>query len=199
MDIKLVFAVLAFVLVIGAMVSYIRGMLRGTNKPHAYTWLIWTVTGGIATAALMYGEGGLPVYTSAINTTLCLAVFLLSSRFGTRDITRGDALTLAVAVLAIYFWTGLHQPLWSAILGISIDLIGYWPTFRKSYAAPWDESLASWLMWLVAPTLSILALASYNVFTLINFAPITFVNGLFILFLLLRRRAVPKPADILKQ
>ena len=194
MDVKFIFALLAFATITAAIIPYILDTLSGKTKPHIYTWLIWFFTGGIATAAYAHGDGGYPAITSAIGTGYCLIVFLLSFKYGTRNITVSDTIALVVAGVAIFLWVGLNHPLASAVLGISIDLVGYWPTIRKTFAEPWSESLASWALWTLTPIFSISALSSYNIFTLISPAPILFVNAVFITFMIIRRRSLPKPA-----
>ena len=194
MDFKLLFALAAFATIVAAIIPYVADTFRGKTKPHLYTWLIWSVTGCIATAAYMYGQGGYPAITSAIGTVFCIFVFLISFKFGTKDITLSDTVALVTAGVAVFMWLVLDNPLASALLGVSIDLIGYWPTFRKTYNEPWGESLSSWLLWMTTPLFSILALSSYNIFTLVYAAPIFTVNAAFIVFMLMRRRAVLKPA-----
>jgi hypothetical protein len=198
MDIKIFFALASLALIISAMIPYIYGMFKQTNKPHLYTWLIWSITGCIATAAYIHGNGGYPAVTSGIGTALCILVFVLSFKYGTRNITVSDTVCLIIAAAAIFAWVVLNNPLASVILGISVDLIGYYPTFRKSYAEPWSESRMSWILWTVVPLFSILALSSYNVFTLINATPIFVINTVFLIFMHVRRGVVPKPADIPK-
>jgi|CXWL01.1.fsa_nt_gi hypothetical protein len=193
MDTKLLFALVAFALMVAAIVPYVLDTFKGKTKPHVYTWLIWTVTGGIATAAYIHGDGGYPAITSAIGTLFCVFVFLISFKYGTKNITVSDTIALIIAGLAIFMWVGLNNPLASVILGVSIDLIGYWPTIRKTYGEPWSEPLISWLLWTLIPLFSVLALNSYNIFTLLNPLPIAAINMAFILFFLIRRKSIPKP------
>jgi hypothetical protein len=105
----------------------------------------------------------------------------------------GDTITLLAALTAIFVWVGLNNPLWSVILGISIDLIGYWPTVRKAYAEPWSESSFAWILWTLAPLFSLLALDTYNLLTTAYYGPIFIVNALSVAMFLVRRRTLPKP------
>src|SRR5947208_1365682 len=38
---------------------YVVGMLRGRIRPHAFTWLVWTVTTMIAFAGPLVANGGI--------------------------------------------------------------------------------------------------------------------------------------------
>lgn len=193
MDTKIIFALCALVLIVWAAVPYIRDILKGATKPHVYTWLVWSVTTGIAAAGVFYGHGGYPALTTAIGSAISFSIFFLSIKYGTRDITLSDTLALIFCAVAIFVWAGLHNPLWSVILAASIDIAAYWPTLRKTYVAPWSESLSSWILWLVTPVFSVLALSSYNIYTLVNYVPIFFVNAIFLMICLVRRKSIPKP------
>lgn len=193
MDLKLISAIVVACMLVAATIPYVFDIFKGRTKPHLYTWLVWFFTGAIATAGLIYGGGGYPVYTMGLGTAMCFLFFLLSFKYGTRDIKTSDTVALAICVVAILFWVGLNNPLWSLILGISIDIVAYWPTLRKTYIEPWSESLISWIMWILTPVFSVLALDAYNVFTLINYVPIFFVNLVFLAICLSRRKMVPKP------
>lgn len=194
MDIKFFFLVLALSANVAAYVPYVRGIFKGETKPHAYTWLIWTATTSIGAAGVWYGGGGYPAISFAVAAVLSFLIFLLSLRFGTRDITRGDAIALIAALTAIFIWVGLENPVLSVLVGVSIDAVGYWPSVRKTYRAPWSESLYAWWLWIFAAAFSLLALSAYNVLTIAYYIPILVINILFVAMVLLRRRAVPRSA-----
>ncbi|MBY0539617.1 hypothetical protein K2P56_04300 [Patescibacteria group bacterium] len=193
MDPKTIFFLIAFCLAVSAYIPYFLGIFKGETKPHAYTWLIWTITTGIGTAGVWYGGGGLPAITFATTTLLTFIIFLLSLKFGTKNITAGDTITLLAALTAVFVWVGLNNPLWSVILGISIDLIGYWPTVRKAFAEPWSESSLAWVLWTLAPLFSLLALDTYSLLTTAYYWPIFVVNALCVVMFSIRRHTLPKP------
>ena len=194
MDTKIIFALVALVLIVAASVPYIVDMLKGKTKPHLYTWLVWSITTGIAAAGVFYGNGGYPALTTGVGAALSFIIFFLSFKYGTKDITTGDKLALGFCLVAILIWVGLHNPLGSVVLAAAIDIAAYWPTVRKTYTAPWSEPLFSWALWIATPFFSILALSAYNIFTLVNYVPIIVVNIAFLALCLIRRKVVPKPA-----
>lgn len=55
MDYKLIIAIIAAVLTIIAYIPYFRDIFANKTKPHLFTWLIWGITQGTATVALLYG------------------------------------------------------------------------------------------------------------------------------------------------
>jgi hypothetical protein len=193
MELKLVFAVIATVISTASFYPYFRDIFRGMTKPHLYTWLIWTVTTGTATAAIWRGGGGVAVVSPAISVVLTFFVFLLCFRYGTKNITVSDTLILVGALASVFIWWQLKNPLLALIVATGTDLLGYVPTIRKSWFEPWSESILSWVTWIVSIAFSILALEAYNPLTLTFLVPITAANLFLVGICLARRPAVPKP------
>ncbi len=193
MELKTLFFVIALAVAVLAFIPYFRGMFKGDTRPHSYTWLIWSITSAIGAAGVWHGGGGLPAIGFIISASLTFLTFLFSLRFGTQNITRGDSVALATCLVAVFFWVFLNDPVASVILGISIDIAGYWPTLRKSFLDPWGESLTSWILWILAPGFFLLALDTYNILTTAYYAPLIIINSIFVILFLVRRRTVAKP------
>jgi hypothetical protein len=193
-DWKTVVAVASTVVGAISSIPYIREIFRGNTKPHVYTWLVWTLTFGTAVASVWQGGGGdVLVFGLGVNVCLVFIIFLLSLRYGTKDITRGDTISIIAALVAIFVWWGLDNPLLGLLLATGIDLIGYWPTYRKSFSTPWSEDMLSWGGYTLAPALSLVALLEYNVLTVTYSLATLIANLLLIALLLWRRQSVPKP------
>jgi len=190
MNLKIFFTILSVIAGLAAFFPYLRDVFRRKTKPHSFTWLIWGITQGTATAALWVGGGGIGVISLTIGTLLVILVFFLSLREGERDIAKSDTLALVLAISAIFIWWLLDNPLLAVWLVAGIDLIGYYPTFRKSYSNPWEETVSSWVLWPVTNIFTFLALESYNLLTLSYLVPIFITNVSLVVFLLVRRRRV---------
>jgi hypothetical protein len=184
---KIVSAFIATAIDVSAHAPYFRDMLRGRTRPHAYTWLIWTITQGTAVAALFYGGGGWGALSLSIATLLAFLVFLFSLRFGTKNISKGDTLILITALLAVFVWWQLDHPLAAVVMVSAIDFFGYFPSIRKSFADPWSETLISWSAFSIANVFSLLALAEYNFLTMTYIITMTSANILLISICLIRR------------
>lgn len=198
-SIKLLFAILASLVgVAGAFLPYLRDIFLKKTKPHAYTWLIWTITQGTAVAGLWYGKGGWGTLTLVIGTAFVFIVFLLSLKYGTRNITKGDTATLIAALLAIVVWWQLHSPLLAVAMVSAIDFLGYLPSFRKTFQEPWTETSTSWAVFSLANIFNMLALNQYNFLTLTYLITITTADITLFAICLVRRRVIPHPASGLK-
>ncbi len=192
MNIKIAFAILSTAIGVVAFVPYLRDVWNKKTKPHIFTWLIWAITQGTATAGLLYGDGGVGAIPMIISVSLTVVVILLSVRNGTKNITRSDVAVLTSALFAIFVWWQLDNPLLAVLMVSAIDAIGYIPTFRKSYMRPWTETAGSWTAFALADGLAIFALESYNLLTVSYLATITAANTLLVVYLLARRRTVRK-------
>jgi len=193
MDIKLFFGVTAAIITVVAYYPYIRDIFQRKTKPHAYTWLIWGITLGTAAAILLYGGGNFGAISMMAGTLLVLFVFLLSFKYGTKNITRGDTVVLILALLAIIIWWQLDNPLLAVLMVSAIDGLGYIPTYRKSFIEPWSETLSFWAAMVVVNILILLSLSEYNFLTVTYVTTLAVGNTIVLILCIVRRKIVPKP------
>lgn len=192
-NIKLIFAVLSIIVgLVAGTLPYLRDMFRGQTQPHAYTWLIWSITQGTAVAGLWHGKGGWGVLPLLVGTVTTFLVFLLSLKLGTRNITKGDTVILIAALLAIAVWWRLHDPVLSVLMVSVIDVVGYFPSFRKTFQEPWSETPFSWFIFALVNLFAIAALSAYNFLTVFYIVSITTANLTLLAICLLRRKIVPQ-------
>lgn len=182
----------ALILAIASYIPYWVDIFRGNTKPHLFTWLIWGISMATALAAASYGDGGLGTIALWAGMFGITSVFLLSFKYGTKNITRSDGVILAIALLAIVIWWQLDNLLLAVIVASLIDAIGYIPTLRKLYSDPWSENLLSWALVSLGYIFSILALAHYNWLTLTYLLTILLANIILISLALIRRNSVGK-------
>jgi hypothetical protein len=74
MSYHVVLSVIVVILSLAAYIPYIKDTLRGKTKPHAFTWLVATITAGIAFALQLYGGGGIGAWPMFIITIICVVV-----------------------------------------------------------------------------------------------------------------------------
>lgn len=192
-DWKLALAIAASVLTVVAYIPYIRDVFKNKTRPHLYTWIIWAITLGTATLALLEGGGKFGSLALIVGTGLALFVCALSLKYGTKNIKMGDSITLFFALLAIIVWWQLNNPLLAVLMISAIDGLGYIPTYRKSYSEPWSETSSFWLMMTIVALLTIGANEEYNLLTTTYLVVLVIGNiGLYLL-LLHRRKIIEKP------
>ena len=55
MDFKFIIAIFSAVFLFVGYIPYFRDVFYKKTKPHLYTWLIWAITQGTATAVVILG------------------------------------------------------------------------------------------------------------------------------------------------
>lgn len=103
-----------------------------------------------------------------------------------------DIIFLCLALFSLFLWLVIKQPVWSVILLVTTDLLGFVPTVRKSWNKPYEEGLFTWEITAFRHALGIIALEKFNILTLLY--PVVWVAGniLFSIFIIIRRKQVGK-------
>jgi len=170
---------------------YIINVLRGKTKPHAFTWLVWEVLAVVGFGIQLRGDGGPGTWLLGLTTIATLVIFLLSLKYGHKEFHITDKISLALAGATFIFWLLADQPLMAAILISLIEAIGgFFPTFRKSYKLPYEETIASYAAYTISTALAIIALDNRSLELVLYPAAVMIMNIVFVVFLLIRRAQV---------
>lgn len=187
---KDVFGIIAVILTFIGYIPYIKDTIKGTTKPHIYSWFIWAFVTFIIFALQILGKGGAGAFVTLATAILCLTIFILGLKSGQKDITRFDTTTFIVALVAILLWVFAKQPSISNLLIITINTLANLPTIRKSWNNPYSETLFTWEMGAIRNLLGILALANYSLLTWLYPVTNLLINVLVSLLLIVRRRQI---------
>src|SRR4051812_7283042 len=112
-------------------VPYAIGMLRGRIRPHAFTWLVWTITTLIAFVGQLVGGGGIGAAAAGASALVGLGVSGYAFWHCDRSYTQLDWLCLAAASVALVAWGFSGSALTAVILIAVVDAVGAVPTIRK--------------------------------------------------------------------
>jgi hypothetical protein len=120
-------------------IFYTKSMLAHKAKPHRITRLIvW-----LAAIAGLVGVLGSTNTSGIIFAIIFLArasyLLIMSLIYGVGGASRLDKYCLAIGALAVIFYTITGNGLLAISLGIVADLIGYIPTFVKTWHKPHSE------------------------------------------------------------
>ncbi len=125
-----------------------------------------------------------------INTGFFITTSILSLKWGERTITRGDWLAMSLSLLAVIPWLFTRNPLWSVILITMIDVVAYYPTVRKSWNKPQEESMTTYALSSLEYGLSVPAMRTANLTTLLYPLAIIVSNTVLISICLWRRHRI---------
>src|SRR5690606_16045788 len=109
---------------------------RGTNKPHMFTWIIWTLLTAIILAAQIVGGAGPGAWSTGAVLLPCIIITVLAIQRGEKNITASDWVMFLAGLAAIPVWLATSNPLWAVIIVVAIDALAFGPTFRKSWFRP---------------------------------------------------------------
>ncbi len=173
--------------------SYAFAIWRGQTKPHLFTWIIWGLITLIAFTAQMVEGAGPGSWVMGFTAISCCSFALASLWIGEKNITRSDWVTFISALLAIPVWYVTENALSAVIIVTIIDALGFYPTFRKSWDLPWNESAFSFSVASIKFMVSLFALEIFNWTTSLYPISLILLNGGFVIVLLYRRQKVNKP------
>lgn len=194
MDGKILFGILSVIVAVVTVLPYIRDMFRGETKPHIFSWFLWGFSAWIVTAAQIWDDAGPGMWAMLTTSVVCTFVFILSFRYGTKNITRSDTVMLSVGLLAIPAWALTGHPLLSVIIISGIDVVAFGPTMRKSWAKPHEESLSLYVLGGTWQAFSILAMENYTWVTTLSPASLVICESSFAAYLFIRRYRLKRSA-----
>lgn len=169
-------AVVASLLAVVGNVPYVRDMVTGTVRPHPYTWLV----GSIVSATVLFGMlekgagiGALPIAVSEFFTVF---IFLLSFKYGFTGITKSDKVFLCIALAGLVPWYLTNDPTLSICIAVTVDLLSFAPTVRKSWEHPSTESRVLYGSNVLRHMLILASLQTYNLATTLHSIAMIMLN-----------------------
>ncbi len=189
---KITIAIIASLLAIVGNLPYLRDIIRQRVKPHPYTWLVWSIVscivffGQVAKGA---GIGALPTAAAEIFTII---IFFFSLRYGFKNIRKIDTVFLIIALLGLIPWALTKDPTISVIIAVSIDLIAFTPTLRKTWSEPNTETPLLYGMNVLRHILMLFSLQAYNVATMLHSIVMIVSNTFMTAMILFRKKGAGK-------
>ena len=184
-------SVVGITLTLVAFYPYLRGILHGTVNPHVFSWVIWGSTTLLVFLAQLQAGGGVGAWPIGVSAAITLLIAALASvKRADRSITRMDWFFLVAALSALPLWLATSDPTWAVVVLTLVDLLGFGPTIRKTYAAPHSESLTFFGILAARNLIVVMALERYAVATVLFPAAIAIACSGLVCLILYRRRIV---------
>jgi hypothetical protein len=184
-----VLGVLAAVVGVVDTVPYVRGMLRGSTRPHRGTWLIWSVLGVTVCFSQRSDGATWSLVMAATQAVLTTGIFVLSIRWGVGGVSSGDWAAIGVAVAGVVGWLVVQEPVVATACVVGADLVAAAMMVPKTYQDPGSETLTTFALAGLGGLLAAVAVGSPDVSLLLYPAYYCVVNVALAL-LIQRRRAV---------
>ena len=127
-------------------------------------------------------------WVTGFTAAACLVVFVFALFRGEKEITRGDTLSLIGAGVATLLWWLTQDPLLAVVLITLIDALGFYPTFRKSWFKPQEETLSTYWISSLKFAIALFALGEFTLVTALYPASLVIMNGGFAAMVAVRRK-----------
>ena len=174
-------------------IPYGLGIYRRAIRPHAFTWLIWSLVTIIAALGQGVAGAGPSAWCTAAIAVTCVLTFIASLWRGEPSRTRSDWACLVSALAAIPLWIVLKDPTPAVCLVTAIEICGFIPTIRKSWADPWGESLTYFGLCVLKYLCALGALQNWTlaaaIYPTVTCAAASALCG----FIVYRRSIIPRP------
>ena len=187
-DYHTILGALALIVGVAGYIPYIRDTLKGTTKPHPFTYLIWALIGAITFVAQLVNSAGPGAWAMGIPVFFGIVIAALSIKKGERTLTKSDWLCLTGALVAIIVWRLTNDAFYAVLIVILINTFAFIPTFGKAYRKPNEETASSYALGVLRSLISIPALLAFNAVTLLPIVHHILINAVFVAMLLIRRR-----------
>jgi hypothetical protein len=184
LDMKITFALMGALLAISGNIPYVVAILKKRIQPHPYTWFIWSLVSGVTFFGQVAKGAGPATIAFAASEIFTIIIFIFSLRYGFKHIPKYDSYFLIAALCGIIPWLILKDPTWSVIIMVTIDVIAFIPTLKKTWKTPKTESPVLYGSNVLRHGFSLLALSSYNIATVLHSVVMIITNTLMTSFIL---------------
>lgn len=181
-------AIIGAVIAVVGNVPYLRDVIKKRVQPHPYTWFVWTIVSGVTFFGQVEkgaGIGALPTAAAGIFTVI---IFIFSLQYGFKNIVKTDTYFLIAALLGIVPWVITKDPTISVIIVVTIDLIAFVPTIRKTWQKPKSETPVLFSMNVVRHILTLFSLQAYNIATTLHSIAMIITNSIMTGIIMLKKK-----------
>jgi hypothetical protein len=181
-------AIIASLLAVVGNVPYLRDILKKRVQPHPYTWLVWSIVSCIIFFGQLAKGAGIGAMPTAASEIFTIIIFFFSLRNGFRNIKKIDTFFLILSLLGIIPWILTKDPTISVIIAVSIDLIAFAPTIRKTWSYPKTETPLLFIMNVFRHILMLASLQAYNVATMLHSIVMISTNSLMTILIFRKKK-----------
>ena len=191
MDIKTAIGALTILIALVSYSFYFKDIFRKSTKPHSVSWLVWAVLNGVTFLTQSENGAGAGGWVTGFAALASGLIFLVSVRYGEKNITSTDWYCLVIALAVIGLWYQARTGTLSVSLASLAFIIGFIPTFRKSVRKPHQETAITYFLNGLKFLLALYALDAISLTTALYPATLAVMNLGFVAFLILRRSKYP--------
>ena len=167
---------------------YFWDIFKKRTKPHALTWIVWSILAGIVFIAQFNHHAGAGIWSTGLGFIASSIVAIIALIQGEKNIKKSDVVAFVAALFAILLWRLTGNALLAVVLAAIIELLSSYPTFRKSYAQPDQETVFLYEMDTLCVLFALMALEDFSLINALYPIVVMITNTAFVCMVLWRRR-----------
>ena len=191
-DSKAILGLLAAAVAVVNYAPYLVGLYRHNLQPHAFSFIIWTVMTAVTFFAQMSDNAGPGAWATGATSVTLFFIAIFAARNRNYTITRSDKLSFFGALAAIPAWILTADPLYAVIIVTIIEAFGFYPTLRKAYQHPYDDSVLAFTLTIIKYILALAALRNYSLTTTLFPLALIILSTTLLSVLFVRRRKLSR-------
>lgn len=186
----IIFGLISVALAAWSFVVYLKSILRGETRPHLFTWILWALLTWIAFIIQVYAGAGPGAWATGVAAIFTTIILFYAIPYGDRDYKRSDWIAFCVGLCAIPLWIVTKDPTASAVLVTAIDAFAFYPTIRKSWVKPREESISGHAISMLKHGFSVAAIQSHSIASTLYPAILLLMNVILVAVIYVGRRRV---------
>ena len=190
---KEVLALIAALVAFAGNIPYLRDTIRKRVTPHPYTWFVWSIVSGITLFGQIAKGAGIGALPTAVAEAFTITIFLYSLQYGFKNVAKTDNYFLVAASLGLIPWIVTKDPTFSVIIAVTIDLVAFVPTIRKTWRRPATETPTLYAANVVRHVLTLFSLQTYNIATTLHSIAMIVTNSIMTTIILRKKGAASEP------
>lgn len=188
LDYRTVLWIITIALWIYGYFDYIKDTVAWKTTPHLFSWIVFLIMDAIAFLIQIGDNAGPWAWGTLATGLMWLTVFILALKNGEKNITKSDIVSFSLAILCIILYIIIENPIYSLITVLLILVFAMYPTFRKSYFKPWEETISLYAIAGIRSCISIIATVNISILTIWLPVFLIAINTLFITMVTIRKK-----------
>jgi len=157
-------------------------------QPHPVSWFLFGLATTVAFLAQWVRGGGPGSWVTAITALVCFVISGLSFFKYEWTFSWSDGVSASFTSIAVIFFLSAKNPMYAAVFATSADIAGYYPTIKKGWHKPLNDSVTSFALNSAKFIPALFALESYSLATWLYPAVLVMMNFAVAAGLLVRRK-----------
>ena len=188
LDYKTILWVITIALGIYGSYDYIRDTIKWVTKPHLYTWILFTIMDTIAFLIQLQDGAGPGAWGTLATGVMWWIIVVLALLKWEKNITKSDHLSFVFAILSVFLYVTIENPIYSLITVLCVLGFAMYPTFRKTFSKPSEETLSVYWIAGIRSYISIIATVNISILTIGLPIFIILINTTFITMVIVRKK-----------